>query len=133
MNDITARAHRVLLPISRELVDEARKLDPLVAATLRGENRRPDPPTIFGCDRPPDLWLRLMAARPDKVALAVLDLHRPVATYPWHHWVDGRPFEPRAWHCVGCDFEGYEAESPDWPCRTAELVAELAGVSSTLD
>lgn len=25
--------------------------------------------------------------------------------------------------CTGCDYAGYEAEQPDWPCRTWELIA----------
>jgi hypothetical protein len=27
--------------------------------------------------------------------------------------------------CTGCDFAGYEGESPDYPCRTYELVKQV--------
>ena len=40
---------------------------------------------------------------------AVLNLHKPVGPWP---------------HCEGCDFEGYEAEYPEWPCATYTLVKE---------
>ncbi|MFJ1765050.1 hypothetical protein ACIOD2_32315 [Amycolatopsis sp. NPDC088138] len=28
--------------------------------------------------------------------------------------------------CGGCDFDGYEAERPEWPCRTWTLLDEQA-------
>lgn len=30
--------------------------------------------------------------------------------------------------CDGCDFDGYEAERPDWPCRTVEVIAAHHGI-----
>ena len=30
--------------------------------------------------------------------------------------------------CVGCDFDGYEAERPIWPCRTVTKIADLHGI-----
>jgi hypothetical protein len=30
--------------------------------------------------------------------------------------------DERGLRCLGCDMEGYEAEAPEWPCRTATLV-----------
>jgi hypothetical protein len=30
--------------------------------------------------------------------------------------------------CGGCDFGGYEAEPPEWPCRTVTAVAEHHGI-----
>lgn len=29
--------------------------------------------------------------------------------------------------CDGCDFAGWEAESPGWPCRTARLIGHSLG------
>lgn len=49
----------------------------------------------------------------DRVARAVLELHR----------ADERG------ECRGCDVAGYEAEQPDWPCRTVETVAALFEIS----
>ena len=34
--------------------------------------------------------------------------------------------------CRGCDAEGYEAEEPSWPCRTAELVYSEVEIADTL-
>ena len=126
---VSVTATRGFLPVSRQLLEDSRDLAPLLAAAMRGEGRRPEQPMLFGCDRPPDLWLRLMASRPDGLAMAVLNLHHPVAAYPWWHWVDGVPFEPRVWECGGCEFDGYEAEPPDWPCQTVGVVAQFALVA----
>jgi hypothetical protein len=46
---------------------------------------------------------------------AVLELHGPAeSSSPWLE-------------CGGCDYAGYEAEPPIWPCRTYRLVAEWEG------
>jgi hypothetical protein len=29
--------------------------------------------------------------------------------------------------CAGCDFSGFEADPPDWPCRTVQHIAEYNG------
>ena len=44
----------------------------------------------------------------------IVDLHSPSgSTYPY---------------CQGCDFSGYEAEEPSWPCRTIRLLGEILGI-----
>lgn len=49
------------------------------------------------------------------LARAVLDLHRPTpGVYP---------------ECQGCDYAGYEAEPPRYPCRTVQLVADRANIA----
>jgi hypothetical protein len=58
------------------------------------------------------VFVTALAAVTDPVARAVLDLHAAG---------DGR--------CSGCDFDGYEAERPAWPCRTTCTVAAVAGVA----
>lgn len=30
--------------------------------------------------------------------------------------------------CLGCDSSGYEAERPEWPCRTVDAIAEHHGI-----
>ena len=30
--------------------------------------------------------------------------------------------------CAGCDFDGYEAEPPDWPCTTTVTIARFYGI-----
>lgn len=51
----------------------------------------------------------------------VRDLHAPVD-------------DEYSLRCAGCDYDGYEAEAPAWPCRTADLVytaEEIAETTST--
>lgn len=65
-------------------------------------------------------WAVYDAARPalasvsDPVARTVLDLHRSETVE-----------SPK---CEGCDMDGYDAERPDWPCRTVQAVAEHYGI-----
>lgn len=56
------------------------------------------------------------AAAGNAPVLAVLDLHKP--------HIDGGYRE-----CDGCDFTGYEAERPSYPCRTVTLLAEHYGLA----
>lgn len=35
--------------------------------------------------------------------------------------------------CEGCEFGGYEAEPPGWPCRTTIVVAAAIGISVPKD
>lgn len=53
-----------------------------------------------------------LAAITDPLTRAVLDLHEE------HE--DGT--------CWGDDIDGYEAERPDWPCRTIEVIAAHYGI-----
>jgi hypothetical protein len=53
-----------------------------------------------------------LAAITDPLTRAILDLH-----------AEGEREE-----CQGCDVDGYEAESPPWPCRTVETVAAHHGI-----
>lgn len=55
----------------------------------------------------------------EPLALELARLHRP----------------DRDWECKGCDFGGYDAEPPDWPCPTAVLVLKHLGydVQNTYD
>lgn len=59
----------------------------------------------------------------DPVCRAVLDLHRRDERYAGE-WITH-------WTCPGCDMDGMEAEAPEWPCRTVELVAAHHGVDLT--
>lgn len=54
----------------------------------------------------------LLANTTDPVARSVAVLHQP----------------DKYDQCDGCDFGGWEAESPDWPCRTATLLGDLLGL-----
>lgn len=65
-------------------------------------------------------WEVYDAARPalealtDPIARKVLDLHAADS-------IEG----PK---CQGCDIDGYEAEQPEWPCATVELIADHYGI-----
>lgn len=63
----------------------------------------------------PAAYLALLDAT-DGLLRQVVELHGP--TNP----------SSLGWECEGCDFDGYEAERPQWPCRTTELIAEKFGV-----
>lgn len=51
-----------------------------------------------------------LASITDPLARAILDLHATDTIE--------RPT------CGGCDIDGYEAEAPEWPCRTVQTVAD---------
>lgn len=83
-----------------------------------------DPPTDEEREaahrRKVEAWRLYDAARPalaaitEPVTRAILDLHH----------ADEVEF-PK---CKGCDFGGYEAEEPEWPCRTVQAVAAQHGI-----
>lgn len=56
-----------------------------------------------------------LAGLRDPFARAVLDLHKPT----------GGPYLVS---CEGCDYNGFDGEPADYPCRTVTLVAEHYGV-----
>ncbi len=57
--------------------------------------------------------LAALDAIQDTWARRILDLHgRDADTYRV------------GWVCSGCDMDGYEAERPEWPCRTTATIAE---------
>lgn len=53
----------------------------------------------------------------DPIVRAVLDLHCEVEQ-------DWRGIG----ECAGCDFGGWEAEAPEWPCPTVRLIASMSGI-----
>lgn len=64
-------------------------------------------------------WPSIVAALDavtDPMARAVLDLHASDDGY-----------------CRGCEFGGYEAESPPWPCNTTTTVAAILGIPGAED
>lgn len=63
-----------------------------------------------------------MAGERDPIAKMVLDLHKRVES--------GGPV------CNGCEFEGHDAESPEWPCATVGMIVTYyfgVGVFPDLD
>jgi len=114
MNDI----HKVsyFMPVSTELLAEHTAMSQLLDAAF---TRRPDPEAAARqkAERAARLQEHLARHRAvlatlDGKLAAVLDLHKPHDHGGWDAT------------CDGCDFAGYEAEEPEWPCRTWLLVAE---------
>ena len=62
------------------------------------------------------LVVRALDAIADPTWRAVLDLHQRDV------------YLDRDYRCDGCDADGYEVESPAYPCRTTRLVASLYGL-----
>jgi len=111
---VTVQKHSALIQVSREmLIDWGLGDRDLTPDELRErEERRAE------LDRrtqaATQAWLVFVTALDavtDPIARIVLDLHK-----------NGDGF------CRGCDFDGYEAESPTWPCTTTTTVAEALGI-----
>lgn len=98
------------LPISREMAVDHGLIEPTPEerqqARVRHEEYERERQAVLA---------RIDAARPklnaltDPTARAVLDLHS----------------EDDDHTCEGCDWDGFEAERPPWPCSTIRVVAEV--------
>lgn len=100
-------------PVSREEALLYGLVEPTLAEQIKREQDRIDMAALRAAATA--AWPGLVAdldAVTDPVARAVLDLHHA-----------GDEVE-----CTGCEFDGWEAESPDWPCRTVITVAETLGI-----
>lgn len=60
-----------------------------------------------------ETFLESLQAECDPVMRQVLDLHAPDGPHP---------------ECLGCDVDGYDGAQPVWPCRTVQLLADVANV-----
>lgn len=69
----------------------------------------------------PASYLALCTAT-DGVLREVVELHAPK---PYHVRPDG---SVSWWDCKGCDSGSHAEDDPEWPCSTAELIAERLGV-----
>ena len=121
---ITVAKVGAVVPVSDGLA-RAFHLRPLTSDEQAEEDRRAaelDAKRAAVAARIPGELARLDALD-DPVSRAVLDLHarRPWYAYDTATW----------WTCTGCDMDGYEAEEPRWPCRTAEAVAGVHGIDLT--
>jgi len=70
-------------------------------------------------------WLALIEAAAAHPVLAdLVELHKPQAVcYP----------AAIRWECLGDEFDGYEAEPPDWPCETVWIIARHLDVPVVAD
>lgn len=98
-NDLYERARRLVPGVPGHLVQRAK---PWVG-----------PPVT----PPPEPYQRLLDhTGAGSLLHDLIELHGPT---PFMVHNDGTV---RWWVCEGCDSEGYEAESPGWPCRTIQLI-----------
>ena len=107
------KKYGVVIPVSRELLTEAGAVKRTPAEEEQRARDVAESKARKSAAQP-----RLHAALAALDAIKgpdreILDLHEPVGRYP---------------DCHGCDFEGYEAECPAWPCRTTELIAARHGI-----
>lgn len=72
------------------------------------------------CQRADGDMLASLRAVEDRATKAILDLHQP----------EDR-FGTRS--CQGDDFGGYEAEAPEWPCRTIIALAKAHAIPTRED
>lgn len=71
------------------------------------------------------------AARQQRYAvgyMALLEADPATAVVARLHAPDDHPWALR---CEGCDFGGYDAEAPDWPCRTIGALADHHDIDMT--
>jgi hypothetical protein len=103
-----------VVPVSREMLLDARVVEPTLAERAERERRAAEYERRAAARLAAiDAARPRLAALTDPLARAILDLHA----------------ENSEGECVGCEFTGYEAESPGWPCSTVEVVAAYYGIS----
>ena len=102
-----------VMPVSREMMLDAGVVEPTPAERAEAERA-----AAQYAIRAKERAMKLHAARirldelTDPLTRKILSLH----------------CENERGECEGCDFSGFEAEPPDWPCSTVEAVAEHYGI-----
>lgn len=110
---MTTVKRSAVIPVSREALLDAGLIEPTLDERAEIERH-----AIEAQQRQAERAAKLDAAREhlaaitDPLARAVLDLHA----------------ENDRHECEGDDMDGYEAEYPEWPCRTVETVAAHYGI-----
>lgn len=115
---ITARKFSTVVPVSRDFAIDHGLIQPTTAE--RQERERWHADYEARKQAATEAWPVFVAALnavTDPVGRAVLDQHKADE--------DGR--------CRGCDFDGYEAEPPNWPCPTTILIATTLGIPVSED
>lgn len=110
----------VFMPVSRELLADAMNLRGLLGPA---PHRTPEEQAAARAEYVARQAARLAEAQArhaavrrraqlhSAVTVAVLDLHGPADGSLWPE-------------CHGCEFGGYDAEPPEWPCQTWTLIAD---------
>lgn len=100
------------MPISEELLDQlTRPFSEEETAAAKASHQKAMAKLERALEEHAD---RLSAASEagDQLTYRLLQLHAPERTFETFYT------------CRGCDFSGYDAEAPEWPCRTYSLLME---------
>jgi hypothetical protein len=109
--DVKRESYAVLVP--RELLLDAGLVEPTPAERAHLDQQTAEADRrIEERSAKHESARRQLAAITDPLARAILDLHH----------------EDDLHECAGYDYQGWEAEGPDWPCQTVRLVAEKYGI-----
>jgi hypothetical protein len=105
--------HAFMMQVPRELLLDAGVVEP-TPEERAAMDRRITEARLREAERAEQLEVarRELADVSDPLARAVLGLHA----------------ENERGECEGCDVDGYEAERPEWPCRTVAVVAAHYGI-----
>jgi hypothetical protein len=102
-----------VIPVSRQTLLDHGLVEPTEAERLKMEAWRAEyDQRRAAATAAWPTFVTQVAAIADPLARAVLNLHRS-SDYG---------------QCLGCEFGGYEAEPPSWPCETTATVAAAAGI-----
>lgn len=110
---MTVRKAGVDMPVSRELLLDHGLVEPTPEERAQAERDAAEAE-----QRRAERAAKLDAAREqlagivEEPARMILDLH----------------CEDERGECMGCEFDGWEAESPCWPCRTVVTIARHYGI-----
>lgn len=102
-----------IVPVPREALLAAGIVEPTPQERTDAERRAADAEAAYEAHAAARTAARTRLAEiTDQPARAVLDLHA----------------EDEHGQCGGCDFEGYEAWEPIWPCGTVDVIAKHYGI-----
>lgn len=117
MSEIEIKLATGWMPVDPEMLADADALRQDIDDLLAGRPSRHGPPQ----SKPkPPAYDRLLGAT-DGLVRQIVELHGPKP----HERGDGAV---AWWQCTGCDYSGYEAEPPHWPCETTGLIAAHVAV-----
>ena len=115
MFDGAVRKIGAMLPVSREHLHDLESRDmPMTEAEQReaAERLAEHRAKVAAATEAWPVFVAALNAVTDPVARVVLNIH-------WNN--DG--------DCQGCEFSGFEADAPAWPCSTTTSVAAAVGIA----
>lgn len=107
------KRYSYVLPVPRELLLDAGMVEATPAERAKAEREIAELRRQAAANAATlDAARQRLAEITDPLARSILDLHH----------------EDKRGECEGDDSDGWEAESPEWPCRTVEAVAAHYGI-----